>query len=385
MRAHIGVFSLRNVYRIDLPMVVVTGALVSLGLMVLLSATYSGTVSDDGHSFVRFIKLFGNDYVVKQLAALFLGVILAGLMVCVDYRFLVSLAPLFYLLAIALLVAVLAIGEIVKGGQRWISLGPVNFQPSEFAKLALIYMLAWYFTLVGPRIRQLPFFLLTFLIPAIPAVLILKQPNLGTTLTLGPIVIAMLFAAGCKRWHLGALVLMGLTAAPVAWTQLEDYQKERVMAFVNPSPEDLRDSGYHTLQTMITVGSGQMHGKGFLKGTQTHLSFLPEHHTDFIFAVLAEEKGFVGAIVALGLLAMFFLRGLALARDCPDITGTVLAVGVVTILAFHVFVNVAICIGIMPVTGIPLPFFSYGPSFYLITMMAIGTLLSVRTHKGYFH
>lgn len=383
MDAHIGVFDIRNLRRIDLAFTALTVALIAFGLLVLLSATHSGS-AQSGSLAMQLLKLMTGDKFMKQVLAIVLGGGIAMMIICLDYRFLVAWAPVYYVGAIALLALVLEIGSTVKGGQRWIPLGPFNLQPSEFAKLALIYSLAWYFTLVGPRIKRLPFFLLTFAIPAVPAALILKQPNLGTTLTLFPIVFVMLFVAGCRFWHLAGLVIIGLVAAPVAYSQLKDYQQERIMSFVSPSEEEADESGYHTLQTKITVGSGQMHGKGYLKGTQTHLSFLPEHDTDFIFAALAEEKGFVGAVVAIGLFAVFFLRGLGLARECPDLTGTLLAVGCVTLLAFHAFVNIAITIGLLPVTGIPLPFFSYGGSFCLTTMMCVGTLLSVHIRKGYF-
>lgn len=384
MDAHIGVFDIRNLRRIDLPFLALTAALIACGLLVLLSAVHSGS-TQTGSLALQLLKLMTDGNFVKQIVGLCGGVVLASLIICLDYRFLVAWAPVFFVVSILLLLLVFTSGgHEAKGGQRWIDLGPVNFQPSEFAKIALIYTLTWYFTLVGPRIRQLPFFLLTFAVPVVPAVLILKQPNLGTTLTLVPILFVMLFVAGCRFWHIGLLVILGLIAAPVAFSQLKDYQKERVMSFVAPSEEEADDSGYHTLQTKITVGSGQMHGKGYLQGTQTHLSFLPEHHTDFIFAVLAEEKGFVGALVVIGLFTVFFLRGFGLARECPDLTGTLLAVGCITLLAFHTFVNIAITIGLLPVTGIPLPFFSYGPSFSLTAMMCVGTLLSVHIRKGYF-
>jgi rod shape determining protein RodA len=383
MNAHIGVFDIRNIRRIDPVFTLITAALIAFGLLVLLSATHSGSVQSGSLASQTF-KLMSSGNVIKQLVGITVGTMLALLLISLDYRSLVAWAPVFFVSAIVLLVLVLLIGTEAKGGKRWINVGPVNFQPSEVTKLALIYMMAWYFTLIGPRIKRLPFFLLSFAIPAIPAVLILKQPNLGTTLTLFPIMFVMLFVAGCRFWHIALLVIIGLVTAPVAFSQLKDYQKERVLSFVQGSEEEAHDSGYHTLQTMITVGSGQMHGKGYLKGTQTHLSFLPEHHTDFIFAVLAEEKGFVGAILGVGLLLIFFLRGLGLARECPDMTGTLLAVGCVTLLAFHSFINIAITIGILPVTGIPLPFFSYGPSFYLTAMMCVGTLLSVHVRRGYF-
>ena len=201
--------------------------------------------------------------------------------------------------------------------------------------------------------------------------------------TLGPITVAMLYVAGCKRRHLAAIVVIAVAAAPIAWSQLEDYQKRRVMTIVDPSA-DPQGSGYHTIQSMITVGSGGLTGKGYMGGTQTYLSYLPEHHTDFIFSQLAEEFGFAGSITVLMLFSFLFFRGLRLARNSTDMAGSLLAVGVVTLLAVHVFVNVGITIGILPVTGLPLPFLSYGGSFYLTTMTSIGILLSVNARRGMF-
>ena len=364
--ARIGAFNYRHLRRLDWGLLLLVLALAAAGIVTLISASRS--YSD------------GMPYYVKQMIFFtgFGGIAL--FIACLDHRFLVSMAPLAYAILVSLLVAVLFVGTEVKGGQRWLDLGAFRIQPSEQSKLALIFMLAWYFNLIGRRVRSIFFFALTFVIAAVPALLILKQPNLGTAAALGPITIAMLYAAGCKRWHLAAVFVSGLIAAPVAWSQLKDYQKTRVLTFLDPAA-DPKGSGWHTIQSIITVGSGGPTGKGYFQGTQSYLKYLPEHHTDFIFSLLAEEWGFVGAITVIGLFSVLFLRCLSLARECPDYSGALLAVGVMTLLAFHVFVNIAITIGLMPVTGIPLPFLSYGGNFYLTTMMCIGVLLSVNVRK----
>ncbi len=369
MDAHIGVFNYRNLFRADRVLMGLALALVIVGVLTLYSASRSA------YSEIP--------YYVKQLVFFGVGAVLAALIVSFDYRFLISFAPFFYVLCLVLLILVEFFGITVKGGQRWLGVGPLTFQPSELTKLALVYMLAWYFHIIQHRIRSLPFFLLAFVIAGIPIVFILRQPNLGTAALLVPVLFVMLYVAGCKRWHLAAVILAGLAAIPVAWTQLEDYQKERVRTFGNPAA-DARGKGWQTVQTMITVGSGGMWGKGFREGTQTHLSFLPEHHTDFIFALLAEEMGFQGAVVVLALFGGLLWRGIVLARGSPELQGTLVGVGAVTILAFHVFVNIAITIGLMPVTGIPLPFLSYGGTFYVTTMMCVGAMLSVNVRRGLF-
>ncbi len=367
--SHISAFNLRNVRRVDVWLMFYVCALAAIGILVLLSANRSVS---GGTAFYQKQAIF---FVGGLGVALFIS--------CFDHRFLVSLGPLIYALFIGMLVAVLFIGAEVKGGQRWLQLGPFTFQPSEYAKIACVLMLAWYFTAVGNKIERIPYFLLAFAIGGVPAFLIFKEPDLGTAATLGPITLAMLFVAGCRRRHLVVIFVLALAVAPIAWSQLEPYQKTRVMTIIDPSA-DAQGSGYHTIQSQITIGSGGMTGKGYLDGTQTYLSYLPEHHTDFIFSLMAEEFGFVGSLTVLILFLLLFLRGLRHARTSTDLSGALLAVGVVTLLGVHVFVNVGITTGILPVTGLPLPFLSYGGSFYLTTMTCIGILLSVNARRGMF-
>lgn len=384
--ATIHIINWRNLRKMDwfLPLIVL--GLAFIGWLTLYSASRT---TDAG-------------YFSRQMLAFFVGVPIVLLLVATDYRFLVAWGPVFYVIGVALLIATELAGYEAKGSERWLVLGPIRIQPSEINKVILVYSLTWYLTTVGKRIRKLHWFLLTFILIGIPMALILKQPNLGTAACLVPLVVVMLFVAGCRMWHLGVIVAIGLSVIPVLWWQMRDfdpevvpetrsasvyelkhYQKKRIYTFLHPE-YDPQGSGWHTTQSKITVGSGGLSGKGYLEGTQTRLNYLPEHHTDFIFSLLAEEHGFIGAAVVIGLFAAFLLRGLMYARDCPDMMGTLLATGVVTVLGFHIFVNIAITIGLMPVTGIPLPFLSYGRSFYLTTMICVGILLSVPIRRNVF-
>ena len=365
--AKISIVNHRNLRHIDWGLMAVTVALAFVGFGVLYSATRSTTTP----------------YYLRQVAFFVGGTGLALFIMCIDSRFIVWAAPALYGVVVALLLAVLVWGVEVRGGTRWLSVGPFRVQPSEPSKLVLVFMLTWYLTTVKQRIRKLPYLLLGFVLVGVPVALILGQPNLGTAAALIPIGVVMMYVAGCRWRHLLVLFLIGLAAAPFAYPHLQDHQKKRIASFLKPEA-DPKGMGWQTRQSKITVGSGGLSGKGFRQGTQTMLNYLPEHHTDFIFSLLAEEHGFVGALVVIALFGIFLLRGLALAGDCPDMTGTLLATGCVTLLSFHVFVNIAITAAIMPVTGIPLPFLSYGGSFYVTTMMCVGVLLHVPVRKHFF-
>lgn len=389
--AHMRVINKRNLLRIDWLMPIFVIALAAIGWFTLYSAGRS-TATDFYH---------------KQIMFFFMGLAFTLTLVVIDYRFLIWLAPLMYVVVMGMLVAVEFVGTKGGGSERWLVMGPIRVQPSELAKLVLVYTLTWYFTLIGDRIRNIFWFVLAFVIAGLPMLLILMQPNLGTAACLGPVLVVMLFIAGCRWWHLGLIFLVGLSFVPWLWWQmagfdpdldreavaahdadlqvyeLKYYQKMRIYTFLNPE-EDPRGSAWQTIQSMITVGSGGLKGKGYLNGTQTRLNYLPEHHTDFIFSLYAEERGFLGVGIVLGLYLAFLLRGLQFARDCPEMHGTLLASGVVTILAFHVFINIAITVGLLPVTGIPLPFLSYGGTFYVTTMMCLGVLLNVPMRRRMF-
>lgn len=416
--ARISVINTSNLKRIDWFMAAVVLALVVFGWAALYSASQQGAAG----------------YFSRQVVAFFVGVVIAAIIVVIDYRFVAVFAPAMYVVAVLALFVTLQAGNTVKGSERWLQIGPVGIQPSEMTKLVMIYFLAWYLNALGDRVKKFHWFVITFVLVAIPAFLILKQPNLGTAMSMGPLAVAMLFVAGCRWRHLALVAACGLSVVPylvwqmhdfdgvayekakraaahgkaavtappaassespeaagepaaagkslLAHLELKPYQKQRIYAFLHP--EAVPDSGWQTYQSLITVGSGGLSGKGYMEGTQTKLKWLPEHHTDFIFSVVAEELGFIGAATVIGLFAAFLLRGLMFARDCPDMTGTLLAVGVVTVLGFHIFVNIAITVGLMPVTGIPLPFLSYGRSFLLTTMMCVGVLLNIPMRRKLF-
>ncbi len=367
--ARVSIFNHRNLKRIDWILAGLVVLLALIGLAVLYSASQSTSAP--------------TPYYQKQTMFFAVGIVLALVLMCVDSRFLVSLAPFAFIGINLLLLAVILFGVSAKGGQRWLPVGPFRLQPSEQSKLVLVFAMTWYLTVVKDRIRKLPFLLIGFAIIGLPAILILKQPNLGTAVVLLPVGVAMMFVAGCRWWYLAAFALAGLAAGIAAYPNLKDYQKDRIQTFLNPEL-DPDGTGWQPLQSKVTVGSGGLSGKGYLKGTQTMLNYLPEHHTDFIFSHLAEEKGFVGTVTVIALFAAFLLRGLKFARDCPDLAGALLATGCVTILAVHIFVNIAITVGLMPVTGIPLPFLSYGGNFYLTTMMCVGVLLNVPVRRHLF-
>ncbi len=417
IEGRIGVFDIQNLKHVDWILVALTLALALIGLLTLYSATYGDSSSldvDNGaHSFLGNIKEFLDGWFGKQLLFFFCGLFLAILLICFDYRFLVALGPVVYAVFVILLVLVLFIGVEVKGAKRWFDLGFTGLQPSEFTKVALVYMLAWYLSRIGPNISRLFFFLLALAFAGIPFILIFLEPSLSAALILGPVALVMVFVAGCRWWHLGILFLPAILPALFVYMQLNEYrgliesmgqeegskaymdkeyplglkltnkQLDRILMFREPERDPL-SKGYHAIQARITVGSGQFVGKGFCNGTQTHMSFLPEFHNDYIFALLAEEWGFVGATTVTVLFLLFFLRALSVAQSCPDTAGSMLAVGSTTILATHAFINIGITVGLLPVTGMPLPFLSYGGSFYFTTMLCVGTLMSVYVRRRFF-
>ena len=381
----------RNLTRVDwfLPIIVVILAII--GLVTLYSAT--AHLPDE------------SALVYKQAGAFFIGAILAAFILCMDYRFVVALAPLMYVVILVMLFLTLR-AEAVQGSSRWLTIGPIRLQPSELSKFVMVYFLAWYFNLIGERIKKFPFVILTFIVAGPPILLILRQPDLGTAACLIPLTGVMLFVAGCRISHLVFLVLAGTTVLlPFVYSQIHDFdpnpklkqemlaqagtydlkyhQKVRIYNFLFGEEGDV-EAGYQQIQSTIAVGSGGLHGKGFGQTTQTRLSYVPEHLTDCIFAHYAEERGFIGCVILMGLYAMLLLRGLTFARECPDMMGTLLAVGVVVIITFHCVINIAINIDLFPVTGLPLPFMSWGRSFYLTTMACIGILLSVPMRKKAF-
>ena len=299
----------------------------------------------------------------------------------VDLRTLLRLAYPIYFLVLALLIAVEVMGEIGMGAQRWIDLGVISIQPSELMKVAVVLALARYFH----GCTHLDLGKLTMMIPPVllvlvPVALVLKQPDLGTATMLGLGAAAVFFVAGVRLWMFGiALAALG-AAGPVAWNLLHDYQRQRVLTFLDPESDPL-GTGYHILQSTIALGSGGLLGRGFMQGTQSHLSFLPEKHTDFIFTMLAEEFGLVGGLALLALYLMVIGFCVAIAIRARNQFGRVLAFGVAFTLFLYVFINIAMVMGLVPVVGVPLPLISFGGTAMLTAMIGIGLVMNVYINR----
>ncbi|HUZ74507.1 MAG TPA: rod shape-determining protein RodA [Stellaceae bacterium] len=315
--------------------------------------------------------------------AIRLGVAAAIMLVValVDLRIWYRIAYGFYAVVLLLLVAVEVRGAIGMGAQRWIDLGVIQLQPSELMKIAAMMALARYFNGVPiEEIGRPPRLIVPTLIVMVPAALVLKQPDLGTALMLLLGGGAMFFLAGVRLWLFGGVFAAGIAAVPVAWHSMRAYQRERIYTFINPESDPL-GAGYHSLQSKIAIGSGGIFGKGFLMGTQSHLDFLPEKQTDFIFTMLAEEWGLVGSLVLLGLYMLVFVYGYAIALRSRNHFGRLLALGITVNLFLYVFINTAMVIGLIPVVGVPLPLISYGGTAMLTVMFGFGLLMSVYIHR----
>ncbi len=284
-----------------------------------------------------------------------------------------------YLLAVALLVAVAVSGTLVNGSRRWLSIGIARFQPSELMKIALPLMLAWYFQRRETRVHLLDYALALVLI-AVPVILVRRQPDLGTALIIGATGFYVLYLAGLSWKLIVGLAAVAAGAAPLIWPHLHDYQQERILTFLDPSRDPL-GAGYHSSQASIALGSGGVIGKGWLNGTQTHLDFLPERHTDFIFAVFGEEFGLIGAAVLLLLYALLIGRALAITLNAST-TFTRLVSGAITLMFFtYAFVNMAMVSGLLPVVGVPLPLVSFGGTALISLFIGLGILMSVQANR----
>lgn len=320
---------------------------------------------------------------INQIAWFGLGGALATAAVWVDYRILHRLAWPFYGLVLLLLVAVEIKGDTVMGAQRWLLIGPLRLQPSEIAKLAVVFVLARYYHEEGEKIGGYTLRELWHpaVIVGLPYVLILHQPDLGTATMMAFVAGSMVLAARVRWKAVLTLGLTGIGAAVLGWLfVLKDYQKKRVLTFLDPEA-DMLGSGYHAHQSMIAVGSGRWSGKGWAQGTQTQLSFLPEQHTDFVFSVFAEEWGLRGGLILLGLFFGLTLAGLRIAANARDRHGSFLAIGATAMIFWHVFVNIGMVSGILPVVGVTLPLMSYGGSSALTIMACIGILANVAARR----
>lgn len=346
--------------------------------VVLLLGCGLGLIDSATHSFA--VSTGKAWHVQRQSIFMAFGLLLVTASFAFDYRMLKNYASRLYIFNVVLLIAVMLFGHSQLGAQRWIQIGSLSFQPSEFAKVFLIICLA---TFMDKRIEWLENFkdyLPVFAYIFVPFILVMRQPDLGTSLTFIAILVGMIFVSGFKYKWFFRLGVIFVALLPVFWLILKDYQKNRIRVFLNPELDPF-GSGYHVIQSKIAIGSGGLLGKGWLAGTQSQLNFLPENHTDFIFAVAGEEFGFIGTAFIIILYAIIIWRGIAIALDADDNFGTLLAVGVTSMFMFHVMVNIGMTAGIMPVTGVPLPFLSYGVSSLTTNLMLVALLLNIKVRK----
>lgn len=334
--------------------------------------------------FVLFsaTKNLGGGYLKSQIAATVLGFVLVAIICFIDTDFLKRMYIPIYLLSVGLLVATIiwGFGAEEWGADSWLKIGPVTFQPSEFVKIGLMISLAAYLEKHADKMNQPLVLLRLLLFAALPVVLILLQPDFGTAMVFLFFIAVMFFVAGISWKNIGILMALALAAIPFLWSRLTDKQKDRILNFRDQS-RDLLDSGYQAQQGYIAVGSGRLYGKGYLQGTQSQFGFIPERQTDFIFPVLVEELGFIGGLALILGYGLLFWRMIHISRNARDVFGSTLTMGAMAMMFIHVFENVGMTIGLMPMTGIPLPFFSYGGTFQLVNLIAIGLVLSVGMQK----
>jgi rod shape determining protein RodA len=351
-----------------------------LGLVLILASI--GIVNL--YSITSHWEVSGTPVYLKQTLWLLIGLVLMITVAFVEYRFYSDFAYIVYTVAIFFLVAVLAYGIITSGAQRWIKIGFINFQPSELVKISFILALAKFFQRpIGREGYSLKHLGFPFLLLVIPLILILKQPDLGTAIILVLVFFSTLLFVKIRWSSLLAISIVGASVLPLVWRFLKEYQKKRIITFFNPDLDPL-GAGYHLIQSKIAVGSGGILGKGFMKGTQCKLGFLPEQQTDFIFSALGEEWGLIGSLIVVLLYFSLILWGLRIAVEAKDRFGAVISFGVVAMFFWHVVINIGMVLGLMPVVGIPLPLLSYGGSFLVSTLIGIGILLNVSMRRYLF-
>ena len=347
---------------IDLPLLLAVGALIIGGLFILYSA---GNES---------ISLLG-----KQTIRLFIAFVIMIVFAQIPPRKYFYWAPWLFAIGIIMLISVLIIGHIGKGAQRWFNLGLFKFQPSEFMKIAIPMTLAWMFSL-RPLPPRLLFILLSSILILIPAYLTAKQPDLGTAIILAAAGSSVVFFSGIRYRYLLGIILACCLAAPILWHFMHVYQQQRVLTFFNPELDPL-GAGYHIIQSKIAIGSGGLIGKGWLHGTQSHLEFLPEHATDFIYGVVGEEFGLIGGIVLIGIYLLIVARGLYIGMNAQDTFTRLLGGSLAVTFFMSFFVNIGMVTGILPVVGLPLPLVSYGGTSMVVNMATFGIIMAIHTHR----
>jgi rod shape determining protein RodA len=360
----------RYLRNMDWILVLTVAALLAIGMVLIGSATHNDALVE-GY----------NRFVLRQGIFIGINIVVICLLMRIDYHSLTAITRPLYIIMLGLLLAVALFGHTSLGAQRWIRIGPITFQPSEFSKALMIICLAAFLDRGREYMDELKDYLPAVVYVFIPFFLVLRQPDLGTAMVFVAIAFSMFWVCGFKVKWMVIMGGLGAVAAPALWHLLHEYQRNRIRVFLNPEL-DPYGAGYHVIQSKIAIGSGMLFGKGWMQGTQSQLSFLPENHTDFIFAVAGEEFGFIGVTIILLLYLILIWRALTIALNAEDRFGQLLATGITGMLFFHVLVNVGMTAGIMPVTGVPLPFLSYGVSSLSTNLVLIGLLLNIHMRQA---
>lgn len=341
--------------------------LMAVGVMFIYSASFRST----------------GEYAVRQLYWILVSFVALFLTVRLGYRFFLGISYALYVVAAGFLIWVFFAGVVRLGAQRWLELGPFAFQPSEFAKLASVLALANFLGSRNPWEGEGKALAWTTLVIGVPLLMILKQPDLGTAVLLIPMGVVLLFLWGIRYRYLIVSFLVAVASSPLVWHFLKSYQKKRILVFLNPTLDPL-GAGYTAIQSHIAVGSGGLFGKGWLHGTQSQLDFVPEHHTDFIFSVIAEELGFLGSLFLIVLYGTLFYQMFQVIERTTDIKARLLSAGVLSLIFFQTLINIGMSIGLLPITGVTLPLVSYGGSSLVATAIALGLLVSVHKERSIF-
>ncbi|PJB42013.1 MAG: rod shape-determining protein RodA [Deltaproteobacteria bacterium CG_4_9_14_3_um_filter_44_9] len=365
-------FDRRLVSNFDWFLLLITIIIATIGIFNIYSATFAG--KEPG----------GMPIYLKQVCWIVVGIFVMFLSFCVDYRLLERFAYPLFTVAVLLLILVIPFGKSVSGSRRWLELGGFSLQPSEFFKIAIIFILSKYFSKYpGYSLGAIRGLFIPFLMLALPVVLVLLQPDLGTALIIILIFLSLLLFNGIKMKNILIMSSVFLAGLPLFWHYLKSYQKMRILTFVNPDLDPL-GSGYHIIQSKIAIGSGAFWGKGFLKGTQSRLLFLPEQHTDFVFSVFAEEWGFLGSLMVVSLYLLVVLWGFRIASHSREGFCAFLTFGIVSMFFWQIFINIGMSLGIIPVVGVPLPLMSYGGSSTISFLLGIGILINISTRRFLF-
>jgi len=350
-------------------------------LIIIVLTTIIGIVFIHAASYQQ--TFYPNSYAFKQTVSFGISLFMLLIICLIGYKPFLNVSYLIYISSLILLILVFFIGHGKYGINRWIMIGGITLQPSEFAKIAFILALSHYLGNREKNVDPKKRFIVSFVFTFIPLVLIIKQPDLGTAMIFFPILYCVIYIWGAKIKYIIVSILMGLSSIPVAWHMLKDYQKKRLLTFINPDTDPL-GAGYTAIQSKIAVGSGELFGKGLFKGTQNRLNFVPEHHTDFIFCVISEEGGFMSSLFLLLLFLLIIILAIRVIEKTTDPEAKLLATGICTMLICQIFINIGMTIGLCPITGLPLPLISYGGSSLLTYYIAFALLISIYKERSIF-